>query len=1194
MFIKSIWYTSGIETYLPLLKITAVFALFITISINSAVSQNKDFNDVNFKKFFVYINRGDSSVTLPDKFLKENTISIYIDSVKSSLENFDVDYRFGKIKIKKTYLTELFSDTSKKSASVLILYQNFPYLIPDSYSKFKVYSLPDTLKKDTVEVAEIRSDFMQDIFAGSNLEKSGSIFRGFTLGNNRDLSLNSGFRLSMTGKLSKDIDIVAALTDENTPIQPEGNSQKLQELDKVFIELKSKHLGTTLGDIDVNFGNLEFFNFARKVQGAKGFANYGNSDFFVAAALSKGKFNTNTFSGIDGVQGPYRLTGAENEVNILIIAGSEKVYLDGLIMTRGETNDYTVDYSNGQITFTNKRLITNASRITIDFEYSDKSYSQTLIAGQTQTSLLNDRMNLSFSFLREQDSKDKPIDFTLSDSDKIVLANAGNDKLKASKSGVVYVGRDSLGHSIGQYIQADTIINSKSYVFYKYAPGDTNALYAVTFSFVGTGQGDYISLSTTSFKFAGIGQGSYLPIIFFPMPVLYQSGDVSMKYQISKSVSFNMEGAVSNYDRNLFSSLDKSGNTGYAFNSALVFNNDNFKIGKSNLGSMQFTYKQRLINQQYNSLDRLNEVEYNRVWDIQDTTTSQSENTSEAELKYKPANFFYIDASGGHSKRGQTFNSTRGSVNLGFRVDSSSQPLLNYYADYISSNDGSIDYKSKWIRQNGSINYKLSPWKSKFGSLNISMDFDGEDKQMKSLSFDTTNGNSYRFYELKPKLALVDLKHLDFSYQFMYRFDDVINGGSLSRLSNSLTHTYSVRLKDFNFLSSQADIVFYDKKYTPTFLSQGFNDNRTILVTSQSNLWFLNRGVQSSLFYKVSSEMTAKSQVVFQKVDVGQGNYIYLGDLNNNGIQDENEFQLVNYDGDYIRLIVPTDQLYPTTNLQTSATLNLDPSKIISGNSNNLFKTIVNNVSFDTYLSVGENSKDPKQSDIYLLRFSKFQSDENTIDGTNSVQQDINLFQNNKYFGIRLRFIQAKNFNQYYSGNERSLSVERSVRLRLSFTSDLTLQTDVLTNINRNLAPSLSLRNWNINGNGVISELTYIPIKSIEADFKLELRRSDDVYPLSGTQANVNIQTLKFTYSLESKGKLIVEVDRNDASLNNYPLYVPYELTKGIVPGKSYIWSVNFDYRITNFIQATVNYTGRAEGNSKTIHTGTAELRAYF
>ena len=1156
-------------------------------------SQQKDFNDVNFKKYYSVISRTDSIISLPDKFLIAGTVNVYADSVKVLPSNYSIDHRFGKVRFYSFYLKELFSDSAKKNSAIIITYQNYPFEIPDVYSNFEVLTKLDTTKADSVKIAEVKTDVLEDIFAGTNLEKSGSIFRGFTVGNNRDLTLNSGFRLQMTGKLSQDIDITAALTDENTPIQPEGNSQKLQELDKVFVELKSKNITTTLGDIDVSFSNLNFFNFSSKVQGAKGHGTLDKSELFIAGAITKGKFNTNTFNGSDGVQGPYRLVGSNNEIDIVVIAGSEKVYLDGIQMVRGETNDYTIDYTNGQFTFTNRRVITSVSRITIDFEYSDRKYSRSMIAGQTKTSLFNDRIMLGFSYIRERDDESKPVDFTLSDSDRVIMRNAGNDKFKASKSGVVFLGRDSTGRALGQYIQLDTIVNSQRFAYYKYSPGNDSALYQVSFTFVGAGQGDYISLSTSSFQFAGIKQGSYLPIVILPLPTMYQSGDLSMDLAVSRSLTVNLEGAVSDFNQNLFSDLDKNGDKGVAFHGAVNFQNEDFKLGKMKLGYVGFTVKERYLNKSYNSLDRLNPVEYNRVWDIQDST-NQTENTTEAELKLQPKHFVSLIATGGYEKRGDFFNASRGSVNLNFIGDSVSLPALSYNADIISSKDKSINYNGFWLRQNGLLDYKITSKDKKWGLYDLFFQFNGEDKKTSSTNFDTTSTGSFRFYEFKPGLNIFNFWHFDISYNLDYRTDDLYDNGALSRLSRSLTHNYALRIKDFDFLSSNWDVSVYDKKFSDAYLAKGYTNARTILVTSQTNLWFFGRGLQSNLFYKVSSQRSAISQVVFYKVPTGQGNYIYLGDLNHNGVQDENEFQLVNYDGDYIKLILPTDQLYPTTDLQSSAGINVDPSKIVGSRDGSLAFNVLKNVTFDTYLAVSEKSKDPVQKHIYLLNFSKFQNENNTISGANTVQQDVNLFQTNQYFGLRLRFIQKKNFSQYYSGNERGLDIERSARLRLSFTSDLILQTDYVTGSERNLAPDLSFRNWNIFSQSVISELTYLPIKNIEAGFKLEVKRADDRYPVSPTQANINDQTLKFTYSLESKGKLHIEVTRNEANLNAEPLFLPYDLTKGIAPGRSYIWSVGFDYRITNFIQATLNYLGRAEGNSQVIHTGTAEVRAYF
>ncbi|MCX7877510.1 MAG: hypothetical protein N2510_02590, partial [Ignavibacteria bacterium] len=398
-------------------KLKFIFLLGVFVFTRMCQSQERDslskpYIDVNFKKFYFNILPSDTVISLKDKFLLPGSVTVYSDSIEVSNANYEVDYRFGKVRFKKFFIDDIYSGSEPEKTFIIITYKNLPYNIDDFYSAFEVKEKPDTVTGGTVKIAEIKKDFAEDFFSGSDLQKSGTIFRGFTVGNNRDLSLQSGFRLQLNGKLSDDIDITAALTDENTPIQPEGNTQKLQELDKVFIELRSSNVTTTLGDIEVDFRSGEFFNFSRKLQGVKGSANFGKWDLFLSGALSRGRFNTNFFNGTDGVQGPYRLTGVDNEINIIVLAGTEKVYLDGVLMTRGESNDYTIDYANGQITFTSRRLITNASRITVDFEYTDRKYSRTFIAGQTRSIVFNDRLKLNLSYLRQRDDPNKPIDFT--------------------------------------------------------------------------------------------------------------------------------------------------------------------------------------------------------------------------------------------------------------------------------------------------------------------------------------------------------------------------------------------------------------------------------------------------------------------------------------------------------------------------------------------------------------------------------------------------------------------------------------------------------------------------------------------------------------------------------------------------------------------------------------------------------------
>jgi hypothetical protein len=89
----------------------------------------------------------------------------------------------------------------------------------------------DELVAELVEEQKVENPFAD---VQSTLQTSGSIMRGVQIGTNRDFSLNSGLNVELSGKLTEDVEIVAALTDEATPIQPEGNTQTLNEIDKVF------------------------------------------------------------------------------------------------------------------------------------------------------------------------------------------------------------------------------------------------------------------------------------------------------------------------------------------------------------------------------------------------------------------------------------------------------------------------------------------------------------------------------------------------------------------------------------------------------------------------------------------------------------------------------------------------------------------------------------------------------------------------------------------------------------------------------------------------------------------------------------------------------------------------------------------------------------------------------------------------
>ncbi|HBR53186.1 MAG TPA: hypothetical protein DEA82_02975 [Flavobacteriaceae bacterium] len=57
---------------------------------------------------------------------------------------------------------------------------------------------------------------------------------------------------------------------------------------------------------------------------------------------------------------------------------------------------------------------------------------------------------------------------------------------------------------------------------------------------------------------------------------------------------------------------------------------------------------------------------------------------------------------------------------------------------------------------------------------------------------------------------------------------------------------------------------------------------------------------------------------------------------------------------------------------------------------------------------------------------------------------------------------------------------------------------------------------------------------------------------------------------------------------------VAYQMLEGLQPGTNFTWTLLFQKRITQYLDANLSYFGRSSENAKTVHTGSLQLRAYF
>jgi len=1095
----------------------------------------------------------------------------------SSLKSiyYKINYRTKSISLSDSLDYSIFDTLHISYSSIIVPLKN-------EYRHRKLEVRYDDKMQDSImiirnEMAPLSSESM----FGEGIKRSGSLSRGFTVGTNQDMKLNSGLRLQFSGKLSDDLEIVAALTDQNIPIQPEGTTERLEELDQVFIKVKHPNAAATFGDFQIESVIGEFGKLRRKTQGLEGEVFLGDTRGKGILAGSRGKFNSNQFLGSDGNQGPYRLSGINNEQLIIIIAGTERVYLDGEELKRGENNDYVIDYSLAEITFTINRLIISASRIVVDFEYTDREFERNLLGGNASTAFWDNKFKLTVSAFNEGDDENNPIDVTLTEEDKKILEEAGNDRNKAVKSGVTLAEEDSTGKRIGVYSLTDTLILGQEYSYLKYTPGEDSAIYNATFSYVGTELGDYDRISIGYYTFAGIGEGDYLPVVFIPMPQQKQVGNIVMEVRPLEKLSINAEFAGSSFDQNKLSEIDDDQNFGMAHNIKVELEKSRFDIVGLSLGEVGFSYRDRFVQDRFTTLDRLNSVEYRRDYNITDTENT-NETLREAKLNLQPIENIIANINYGYLKRGESFKSNR--VFGDFNFTDKSKYNLHYDFDHVNTKQTS--FNTNWLKQNASASVTL-------GNFTPGIDFLFDDRNERAAENDSLSQNSRKYTEVGAFIQLAKLGGFDVIAKYSLRDESFPIDGIMEKQSQSDQQNISLKYRAIKEANLSLDFTLRNKKYTDKFKEIGLLDNNSVLIRSMNKFNFWQRFITGDLFYEASTQSTARLERVFVRVQYGEGNYRYLGDLNNNGIADEDEFVPDIYDGDYILLYVPTSELFPVVNLKTSTRWNIHFTKVLKSNKS-FWAKVLNPISTETVLRLDEYSDEEDIFKVLLLDNSALMNDSTTIRGANSFQQDLFLFKNKPDLSFRFRYLQNNKLNQYHNGNELGNFIERSLRVRFRMVKEIRNQTDYINQTDNLSSEANSSRTRMLSTNLLTSDFSYRPIQNVEVGFKVSASKSIDNLPEIPTELNSNSQLIRFTYSFTNKGRVRLEAERSELTDNGTENQIPYEMLRGKVIGINYFWRVNFDYRLADNLQITLNYLGRKQGVDSIVHNMRTEARAYF
>ncbi|MDB4025398.1 hypothetical protein N9438_02490 [Flavobacteriaceae bacterium] len=1114
--------------------------------------------------FFIgfYANSQNTSSDFRTKKFIVSKDTIKFDSVPINPQNFKV-LAGQKILYPTEY--EIFYNealliiSAEKYQEITIEYFRFPAFITKTYSPFdKKFIVPNN--SNTGQLYSLTTNKKTNelkLFDG--LKTSGYINRGITSGNNQSTVANSSMDINIEGKLSDKVAIRANIFDTNIPLQENGYSQSITDFDRIFIELYSKDWRVKAGDISLKNESSYFLAFEKQVSGLEVAANINtNTKIAASGAIVRGQFSSYDFVGIEANQGPYKIFGPNNEPNFVIIAGSEKVFVNGSKITKGINEDYLIDYNIGEVRFNTTFPITNDMRIRVEFQFSNRNYTRFISYENAEYKTNN--IEISGYFYNENDVKNQSIQVNLTAAQKQILANAGNNtNLMVGES--AYPDVFDANRILYKKVQSGT--NE----YFEYSTNENDNLFTVTFSNVNNNEGDYVLSETFAngnvFVYVGANLGNYQPITQLIAPTKLQVAVLNSSYKPSKKTTILTEVAFSNNDQNLFSTIDNNQNKGIA--TKLAWKQTLLDKKWKLLSDVNYLF----IHRNFNTIQRFQSVEFNRDWNLNNPTGNQQQigidlSLQKSEDTFLNYSFQQLQFSDNFKGEKHLITSNLQLKNTSFYTNSS----------FLSNNSEIQD--NTFLRVKAGIEQRLL--KSWFGGfLNIESN-NGVIKQTQEAIL-----TNHQFKEYEGYIGLGDSTKVFAKVGFNYRDNDSIRTNTFTEINNRKTYYLDAKI-----IQTERTNLSLFANYRET--ENAFSENQKALNSRVIyNQRFFKNFITLGTSYETSSGNVAQQDFVYVEVEAGQGFYTWI-DYNDNGIQEFDEFEVAEFQdqANFLRVPLPNLQFIATQSAKINQSITLNANQW--SNKTGLKKVLSH--FYNQFFLSSRNELERARNSFNLNPFNMSKDQQISVNFT--IKNSLYFNRGLQNFSATYTYAKAENKQQYSIGSQDTDTNYQQIDFQHKVGKFWLIDLQGKLSENKLETENFNNRNYEIDVIAFQPKISYVlnndnrfaafyHMKNKEntlAEFeKLKQQKIGIEYFYTGkstSQFNANFTTFF-----------------NDFSGNpNSP--VGYQMLEGLQEGTNYTWTFLWNKKLNSFLNVNLNYKGRKSLNSKTIHTGTINLKAVF
>lgn len=1048
----------------------------------------------------------------------------------------------------------------------------------DSTARFK-----DNRIKEPQEL-----DIREELFPSSTLYKTGSITRGVSFGNTQNVFVNSALNLQLEGDIGENLKIRASITDQNVPFQPEGNTQQIQDFDNVLIELYNDKFKLAAGDVVLQQRQSEFLRYYKNVQGIQLTSQYKTAEKWDAstqgfASIAKGKFSSIQLPILEGVLGPYRINGPNGERFVIIMANSERVFLDGKLLQRGFNADYVIDYNQAEITFTPKILITQYSRVRVDYEFAERNYSRSILGmNHLQT---NGKVDVYLNHYQEKDNRNRPLFTEFSQEEQLLLATVGDAVQNAVIPRIDSMAFDPTRIMYEKVRDLDDL--GRELVYFRYSTDPQKARFVLAFAQVGQGKGDYKRVNQLSNgtvfayvpRIMGQAQGDYSILTQLPAPDSKAMTTVGTRIKLGANEKVYTELALSSQDKNLFSEFEDADNNGFAWKLGLQSENRELAWLKGYRLKAQTELEYNSSN--FNFIDRFRYIEFDRDWGLDATDLIQPASermfwTQLALEKDARNKFLYkVYLRNRDEKLNGSQHSASWNTRLGKRIDVRQEIfLLNGMKDSLQTD---------WLRYLGNVSYRSKIFVPGY-------QFSLDENSVKLSARDSILSTAMNFKEHLFFLKSNDTLNYAFSADAAWRQDRLPFAGKLLDDTKAFTSNLNFR-KQWSSHSLSSTFTYRQLEY----LSRNLPKEVTVLGKLDYSGSIGKNLIRNEISYALGNGRELQREYVFLPAPNGDGTHTWRDD-NGDGIQQLNEFYLaINPEEKlFIKIFVPTDTYVEayTTLLNYRIQARFPEEWKNSGT----IKAFLHKFSNTSSLSVEKKLT----SDDFGHRINPLIGgvDRDQILSLRQVIRTSFFFNRaSAKYGFDLSLIDSQLKQLLSGGFEDQITHDWKFNTRYNFNTVTTLR--LIGGVGERISVSdfLENRNYSISQRIFGPELVWQPspffrttgsyfFNSKKNTQNLEFEERAKIH-----QLGVDLRYAKAIKTTLTGNLKFIQIKYNGQV--NSP--VGYEMLQALTVGTNMTWSLSLLQKIGTGLQMNLVYEGRnSEGLDRVVHIGRMQVSALF